>query len=319
MQIEATRDEPISAPLLDLFSTTQTNPDLYASFAARARQARYCKCTYNAPFFAYQIKLAHYGVTQGCCNHWDCKRCGVQRAREEYGRMVEGIRTLAATMPLYMLTITCQGEGESVEKSEELYGKRTNRFLTSFRSRVKRKGGQWHYVQVTERQKRRHPHSHFLTTSNPFDLYDGYVQKWKNGHDGNDGYKSVPALRSNWLSNALVKSELGEQYDVSLVRSTEGASRYCAKYLFKPSIFAGDWPKGWKRIRYSQDFPKLPGMTTDAFPLIDFHDWHLLSRRAAVVTVTDPNVLIDVEYHLAHGDTIVQLKSENSNTRHTVY
>ena len=319
MQIEAVRDEQTLSPLLDLFSTTQTNPDLYASFAARTRQARYHKCDYNAPFFAYQIKLAHYGVTQGCCNHWDCKRCGVQRAKQEYGRMVEGLRQIALKSDIYMLTITCRGKEISHDYAEQNYGKWTNSFLTSFRTRVKRARGQWHYVSVTERQRRGHPHSHFLTTGNPGDLYTENVLKhWTTGKKkGTSEY--IPMLRSEWLQKAVIAAELGEQYDISKVRVIEGASRYCAKYLFKPSMFEGDWPKGWKRIRYSQSFPKLPEMTTDAFPLVDFHDWHLLSRRAAVVTVTDPNVLIDVQYHLAHGDTIVQLKVENSNNRHTVY
>lgn len=294
--------------LLDLFSTSQTNFDLYERQAKRIREAKLVRCAYNAPYFAYQIKLAHYGVSQGCCNHWDCPRCGPQRAKEEYGRMIEGIKAISQSHQLYFLTITCRGKNETTEVAEREYGKRTNRLFSSMRQQSKRAGNKWIYVQVTERQKRGHPHSHILTTYCPPDIATGIVYKNKRQKDGSVASEPVTVLRSTWLQNAVIKAELGEQYDISLVRSSEGASRYVAKYLFKPTIFEGDWPKGWKRIRYSNSFPKLPEITTDAFPLIDFRDWHLLSRRSAFVTVSDPLILNDVRHHLSHGDTIVQLK-----------
>lgn len=293
---------------LDLFSTSQTNFDLYERQAKRIREAKLVRCTYNAPYFAYQIKLAHYGVSQGCCNHWDCPRCGPQRAKEEYGRMVEGLREIAKSQPLYMFTITCRGKEITSEYADGNYGKWTNALLTSFRTRVKRAGGQWCYASVTERQRRGHPHSHFITTANPGDLRESTVLKSTKGQDGRLVQKEITRLRSDWLQNAVRKAGLGEQYDFSLVRNVEGASRYAAKYLFKETMFAADWPKGWKRIRYSNNFPKLPEVATDAFPLIEFSDWHLLSRRAAFVTISDPLILNDVRHHLSHGDTIVQLK-----------
>jgi hypothetical protein len=296
------------ASLLDLFSTSQTKHDLYERQSKRLREAKTQICSYNSPFFAYQIKLAHYGVTQGCCNHWDCPRCGAMRAKEEYGRMVEGVGILSSQYPLYMLTVTCRGSNETTETAEKNYGRRTNVFLTAFRARVKRAGGEWCYVSVTERQKRGHPHSHFITTASPGDIVEGYVLKRISKGKEAGKWKSIPALRSEWLQNAVIRAELGEQYDISLIRSWEGASRYCAKYLFKASMFEANYPKGWKRIRYSNNFPKLPEIKSDAFPLIDFHDWHLLGRRAAFVTVSDKNVLGYVQRSLSHSDTIVQLK-----------
>lgn len=293
---------------LDLFSTSQTNFDLYERQARRIREAKLARCTYNAPYFAYQIKLAHYGVSQGCCNHWDCPRCGPQRAKEEYGRMVEGLREIAKTDDLFMLTITCRGKEITSEYADQNYGKWTNSFLTSFRSRTKRSGGKWCYVSVTERQKRGHPHSHFITTANPRDLIQGFKEKRTTDKSGKTKVENVEYLRSEWLQGAVVRAELGEQYDISKIRNIEGASRYAAKYLFKETMFEASWPKGWKRIRYSNNFPKLPEVKTDAFPLVDFRDWHLLSRRSAFVTVSDPLILNDVRHHLSHGDTIVQLK-----------
>jgi len=298
-------DAPTS---LDLFSTSQTKFDLYERQSRRIREAKLVRCAYNAPYFAFQIKLAHYGVSQGCCNHWDCPRCGAIRAKTEYGRMVTGIESLAKDSPLYMLTITCRGKEIASEYADQNYGKWTNRFLTAFRTRVKRSSGKWCYVAVTERQKRGHPHSHILTTANPRDLHNETILKYWTAGKKRGTSEYITVLRSDWIQDAVIRAGLGEQYDISLVRSAQGASRYAAKYLFKDTMFEGDWPKGWKRIRYSNNFPKLPEIVTDAFPLIDFRDWHLLSRRSAFVTVSDPLILNDVRHHLSHGDTIVQLK-----------
>jgi len=34
------------------------------------------------------------------------------------------------------------------------------------------------------------------------------------------------------------------------------------------------WPKGWRRVRYSQSWPKLPdGMSSEAFPILRAFDW----------------------------------------------
>jgi len=47
-----------------------------------------------------------------------------------------------------------------------------------------------------------------------------------------------------------------------------------AKYLFKQTAL-DTWPKGWKRIRYSQNWPKLTERENPtAFPVITWADWH---------------------------------------------
>lgn len=265
-------------------------------------------CGYHAPYFAYEIEQKHYGVTQGCCNHWDCRRCGIIRAKHEYGRMVEGARELARKYPIYFITITCKGKGLSHEQAEAGYLKWTNRFLDACRARCKRSGGTWTYVQVTERQKRGHPHSHILTTFNVGDIVEGHVEKWEADNSGTRRKYRKEALRSSWIAEQVIRSGLGEQYDLSLVDTIEGASRYVAKYLFKDTIFETSWPKGWKRIRYSQSFPKLPDKRTDALPLIRAEDWRSLARRAVVVTTREETVFHEAQYHLKGHDTIVRLK-----------
>lgn len=292
------RHEAKTGYQLDLFSTSQTNKQNRKNQTA-------VFCAYNAPYFAYQIDLSKYGVTQGCCNHWDCPRCGEVRAKQEYGRIVSGVRELARTWPIYFITITCLGKEMGLDEAEKNYLGWTNVFLTAFRARVKRAGGQWCYVQVTERQKRGHPHSHILTTANPRDLYLGHVLKERTPNLYTPATAREIALRSDWLQTAVIRAGLGSQYDISIAASVEGTSRYVAKYLFKESIFTTDWPKGWKRVRYSQNFPKLPEKETDAFVLLSEADWRLLGKRADVVFVKDENIAPDVVYHLRKADTRV--------------
>jgi hypothetical protein len=223
--------------------------------------------------------------------------------------MVEGCRDLASRYDLYFITITCKGREISHEFAEQHYGEWTNRLLDASRAKSKRAGREWHYVQVTERQKRRHPHSHFITTFCPPITETITVRKKKKQESGQ--YKVIISthLRSDWFAGQLCKSGLGEQYDITKVGEAEAASRYVAKYLFKPTIFASDWPKGWKRIRYSQSFPKQEERQTDAIVLITQEDWYKLAKKALFVTVGDLDVFEEVSNRLHFHDTFVRLKT----------
>jgi hypothetical protein len=225
-----------------------------------------------------------FGVTQGVCNHWDCPRCGPLIAKKHYGRIVEGARELRAEGMLYFLTLTCRGREITRHMAEESYLKWTNRVLTAMRTRAKRAGQRWAYVQVTERQKRGHPHSHILTTWKPHDTTQGTHRKWRVTNDGQREPEDRPALRSEWLEARCVAAGLGPQYDITEVSEVEAASRYVAKYLFKDTLLTV-WPKGWKRVRYSQSWPRLPEQETDARVLLTAEDWYYLAEDAVTVTV----------------------------------
>lgn len=224
--------------------------------------------------------------------------------------MVEGCRTLACVHPLYFITITCRGREISHEYAEENYGHWTNRLLDACRAKWKRAGGQWHYVQVTERQKRLHPHSHFITTFCPPITESTIVRKTKRTDGGQSRQVISTHLRSDWFEGQVKKSGLGEQYDITRVESAEGASRYVAKYLFKPTIFSTDWPASWKRIRYSQSFPKTQPRETSAIVLLTQEDWYHLAEKTAFVTVSNLDDFEEASNRLHFHDTIVRLKTE---------
>jgi len=292
---------------LDLFSTSQTSTRVKGAKRPSDKRAIYDECLNNAPYFGYQIEGKRWGVVQGCCNDWTCPRCGQQRAREEYGRIVVGARELGKTSELYMLTVTCRGRELSIDDAETNYLVWTNRLLTRLRTQAKRTGKMWAYASVTERQKRQHPHSHYLTTYCPDDAV--FIRKGEPKYFFTQGVSEKAkhnTLQSERLERACFECGLGWQYDISRLESVEGASRYVAKYLFKASIFNTVWPKGWKRVRYSQNWPKLPDVRGDAIVLLRRDDWHLLATKALIIKTPNDGVAKVVRSHLSLADVIIQ-------------
>lgn len=229
------------------------------------------RCQNHAPFIAYKSGNDVWYLVQGCCNSWYCPRCAIIRARHEYGRMVEGAKTLAERgHELYFVTLTCDSILDA-KSSDSKYLEWTNRLLSNWRAKTKKEQGYWAYVQVTERQKRGHAHSHLICTMIPDDCI--YVSKnewsfigYKHKRDG---------LYSDWLTKSAMKAGLGAMCDISIVRNPAGVAVYAAKYLFK-DISATSWPTHWKRIRYSQSWPKAieKESNQDAFPVIRAADWN---------------------------------------------
>lgn len=277
-------DEEANA-LLDLFSTSQKLAE---------------KCINSAPYICVPGDEKPGYLAQGCCNSWTCPRCGKMRARHEYGRMVEGARMLAKEgKKLWFLTITCTGDS-GWQSAQDNYLPNTNRLLSTLRAHVKKNDGYWCYASVTERQKRLHPHSHFLSTFAPSDVfcpvydYDRYLSSV-----GDINAKIPPSMRftpepkekfgfldyhSQYLMLSSVSAGLGVQARISLVDSPEACSRYIAKYLFKNTAFE-DWPKGWKRVRYSQNWPKLPEKSNPrAFVILSAWDWNMAADSGDLVT-----------------------------------
>lgn len=228
-----------SRRLLDLSSTSQTQS---------------LRCAYHAPLIAL-VTGGRGVITQGCCNHWDCPRCGQIRAKQEYRRIVDGAETLAGDgYSLYFYTLTCRGRELPLEEAQQHYYEWTNRLLTNARAHIGRRNPaqHWSYVQITERQSRGHPHSHIIATFQP---EDGVEITDRKGRE---------VIVSNWFYTANVSAGLGVQHEITLVKTPEAAARYVAKYMFKESMLT-KWPEKWKRVRYSEAWPKLKPRETPEF------------------------------------------------------
>ncbi|MES2213172.1 MAG: hypothetical protein V4490_08575 [Pseudomonadota bacterium] len=292
---------------LDLFSTSQTSFSKGKKRNDRKTHTGTDQCQNNAPLFAYQIQGKRWGVVQGCCNDWNCPRCGQQRAREEYGRIVVGAREIAKINTLYLFTVTCRGKDCTVDEAENGYLIWTNRLLTNLRTEVKRSGKVWAYASVTERQKRQHPHSHYITTYCPDDAIFVKKGEGKTYITTGDVFPAKhDTLQSYKLERACDTAGLGYQYDISRLSSVEAGSRYAAKYLFKEAIFNTVWPKGWRRVRYSNNWPKLPEIKGTAMILMKKEDWDNLAKKADVVVAKTDHIKEKCEWALSRKNVIIQ-------------
>lgn len=225
------------------------------------------RCAYGAPLVAV-ANLGFGEIRQACCNHWDCPRCGQIRAKQEYRRIVDGAEEIAVEHQLYFWTITCRGRECSLEEAEENYYAWTNILLTNARTKAKRKGDFWAYVQITERQHktRQHPHSHIVITYAPEDAIETAE------HGGR------VALVSRWFTRANSTAQLGSQHRISKIQSASAVARYVAKYMFKDSM-TEKWPPKWKRVRYSENWPKLKEYTPEfTTVLLTPNDWHQVEK-----------------------------------------
>lgn len=253
---------------LDLLSTSHEDVLKSADFALVEPTTR---CIKHAPYICFVDNTNRANLVQGCCNSWTCPRCGIMRAKVEYGRVVQGAKMLKERgAKLYMHTWTCRGKELEISDAEANYGKWTNLMLNACRDRAKSQKHDWTYAQVTERQKRAHPHSHILTSFLPSDAVIKTVKKW----DKSGKYIDRQVYTSVWYENRLKSAGLGNQYDITEVRDLVGAAVYCAKYFFKDTMFI-EWPKHWKRVRYAQSWPKHPDRKPPeiAFAIIRRSDW----------------------------------------------
>jgi hypothetical protein len=108
---------------------------------------------------------------------------------------------------------------------------------------------------------------------------------------------------------------LGEQYDISAVRNAAAVSRYVGKYLFKSSLLTS-WPDGWKRVRYSQNWPKSSREETEAIPLITAADYFNLATIADTVLCADRAIYGDLVERFWAYPVQVKLKKTQEEKYH---
>lgn len=279
---------------LDLLSTSQTTTGEDDVISEGGTVNPNVRCIYGAPLTAFVVGGKGF-LQQGCCNHWDCPKCGEVRARQEYRRIVHGCAILAGEHKLYFYTVTCRGKDCTIEEAEENYLVWTNRLLTNARSYAQRNSLYWAYVQVTERQKktRAHPHSHIISTFLPLDAQETI-----------DG-RGSPVLVSSFFTRANDRAGLGSQHKISAVKNAAAVSRYVAKYLFKDT-FKDHFPPKWKRVRYSQNFPKLPVVALDfSTPLLSPQDWRQVEQMRVWFQAED-EATYEIAKHHIHNVALAQ-------------
>ena len=249
-------------------------------------------CAYNAPLIAVPTENIHsdkhYRLIQSNCHHWDCPRCGNMMARLHYGNIVHGAKYLSRKHIMYFFTITSKGSDISLKDAQSNYYLYTNRLLSAMRYQSKIADSMWSYVQVTERQKRGHPHSHFLMTFVAKDLTVKKHYKYVT-IDGKRKRQYYDTLRSEWITKSLTRNGLGVQYHIEEIDCVEAMAKYLAKYLFKDAMRT-QWPDKWKRVRYSRNWRKIEGKDTgNGFPILHYKDWQRLKRAATMIMIPAGN------------------------------
>lgn len=191
---------------------------------------------------------------------------------------------------MYFWTLTCRGRELSLDEAEENYLEWTNILLTNARTKAKRANEYWAYSQATERQHktRQHPHSHIICTFLPEDAIATRDDK------GRDCYVS------EWFTRSNASAGLGSQHRITKVENAAAVSRYVAKYMFKDSALE-KWPAHWRRVRYSQNWPKLPEFRPDfAQSLLSPRDWAVVEKRREIFDCTSPLIYEQATHHIAN-------------------
>lgn len=106
-------------------------------------------------------------------------------------------------------------------------------------ARAKRRDGKADYVMVPEQHEDGRIHVHMLTT-------------W--------------CLGQEWWKDNGRECGLGYMAEDEIARTPAGCALYISKYIGK-QLGGIVWPKGFRRVRTSQDFPKLPRPA-------DLPNWH---------------------------------------------
>jgi len=206
-------------------------------------------------------KLKTCAVTIGCsymgnvfpirCKRWDCETCAQINARLHAVRVANGIYAMAAAgiVPKFV-TLTLPGRARKAwafEKLADMWAQMHDRwhYKASKVGRVTAKevriGVDGHYefmrdggipltfAAFVELQGRGVPHFHIVSNYSP---------------------------RVEDLRKIAVKSGLGFEVDVENVKSKAGVAWYISKYAGKTQGKMG-LPKGFRRVRYSQDWPGM--------------------------------------------------------------
>jgi len=243
------------------------------------------RCINGAPYIAI-IKDGKGLIGQGNCDSWECPRCSLILAAYHRHRMVEGANVLLQTQPLYFWTITCRGKDLDLETADDEYLLWTNRLLTACRGRAKRRGINWAYVQVTERQKRGAAHSHFIHTFCPDDARDV------------TNSKGIVDKHSVWFVARNVSAGLGPQCRISEVQSAAGVGSYISGYLQK-QLNADIWPEHWRRIRYSQSWPDTTEKPDWAKAVITEGDWAEIDKQNTWFEAANEKTYQYARHHMA--------------------
>lgn len=166
------------------------------------------------------------------CKRWACPICAPINALHEAIRTANGVSALrGAGLLVKFVTFTQLGKVKTPEFAYRILDSQWDKFRNRWQYWAREQGVPNFYAAFVEGQSRRAgmPHFHILATSLP----KAYrVKLWG------------------------IRSGLGYMCDVQAVGPSSGVAWYVSKYSTK-STDAQYMPHGFRRVRYSEDWPKM--------------------------------------------------------------
>lgn len=174
----------------------------------------------------YERNTAVYLDTQ--CKSYSCAVCAECIRRLHQARIIYGTKEYQSWHGLRwsFVTLTSHEQCQTFESSLALF----QAVLPKWRKRMKRRYGDFGYVLVFEQHKSGALHAHMLINC-------PVSKKWARRHARAVG--------------------LGYMVDVQKLHAAAAAGKYCSKYISK-SLATTKFPKRFKRVRYSHNWPELP-------------------------------------------------------------
>lgn len=172
------------------------------------------------------------------CGKWSCPVCAPLNALREAIRCANGIGALRSEgVTGSFITLTQPPSVKTASFAYSILPKQWNTLRMKWTRWANERGLPFDYAAFVEGQSRRAgmPHFHIIGTFAP----------------------SKETLRQ-WA----VQSGLGYQVDRQELGASNGAAWYVSKYSTKSSD-AAFMPKGFRRVRYSEDFPKMKFRTDE--------------------------------------------------------
>jgi len=163
------------------------------------------------------------------CKSWQCPACAEINKNLWTVRAYGGAHFLMGQgQELFFITLTSH---EKLTPDQTLWT--WPRAWAKLRDRMRyENNGTFHYLMVPERHKSGRLHVHAVESS---------------------------GLGSRWFKDNARECGMGFQAKEEKITSPVGAAVYTVKYLAK-SITETNWPRGFRRVRASRSWPKLPRM-----------------------------------------------------------
>lgn len=194
--------------------------------------------TPNRPWMFGKVNAKQWILVRPDCGLWSCPYCAEKMAR----RWIFRIKTACALwkkqgLPVSFITLTSHRKLKTRDATIKVLPSAWNKL----QARARRANEyDFFYVLVPEQHQDGRVHMHLLATN---------------------------SLPERWYKDTCASCGLGYQVKVIPIENEGQAAGYVAKYLLKAS--QDEWPKGFRRVRTSQNFPEITPNSNDDAILVE--------------------------------------------------